>query len=192
MPTRPMLRRRHLRHLTGAHFNSTDEVTLVAAQSAAGAPDDNWHGEQIKLTLDAGAGVEVSPAVYTINVHDINVAPVAKFDAPSFTLTEGSERAVALDIVEGRLGAGIPGAISNRTGWRVITVRVHNSSMVGLTCTAGKAVSIAPTIRVNGKATAAPWPRPVCCAPSRLPISLPWPNRTATDCDHGKLDDRGL
>ena len=129
--------------VTGALFNSTDEVTLVAAQSAAGAPDDNWHGEQIKLTLDAGAGVEVSPAVYTINVQDINVAPVAKFDAPSFTLTEGSEREVALNIVEGRLGAGIPGAISNRT--EVVTVKVHNSSIVGLTCTAGKAVSIAPT-----------------------------------------------
>ena len=136
--------------LTSASFVSTDEVTLVVAQfNEDVAKDNNWHGEQIKLTLDAGSGVSVSPAVYTIMVQDVDVAPVAKFNSPSFTLTEGNERTVMLDIEEGRRGAGIPAAANARVD--VVTVRVSNSHMVGIgdldSCAAankGKAVVIDP------------------------------------------------
>ena len=136
--------------LTAASFASTDEVTLVVAQTnATGGKDSNWHGEEIELTLDAGSGVDVSPAVYTVMVQDVDVAPVAKFDTPSFTLTEGSERKVNLDVVEGRQGAGVPAAADTRTD--VLTVRVSDSRMVGIgalsTCATtnrGKAVVIMP------------------------------------------------
>ena len=120
-------------------FAGTDEVTLVVAPT--GGKDGNWHGEQIPLTLGADAGVTVSPATYTVMVQDIDVAPVAKFNAPSFTLTEGSVRTVALDIYEGSRGVGIPAAANQRTDDRV-TVRVSDSRMVGTTCSPGKALMI--------------------------------------------------
>ena len=124
--------------LAAADFAGTDEVTLVIAQDATGGKDPNWFNEPVKLTLDAGAGVEVSPNIYTVTVMDTDVAPVAKFNVPSFTLTEGSERAVALDVTEGRLGAGIPEAaegINDAAGGTdnaVVTIRVSNSGMVTL------------------------------------------------------------
>ena len=135
--------------LTAASFTSTDEVTLVVAQTNTAGKDSNWHGEEIELTLDAGSGIDVSPAVYTVMVQDVDVPPVAKFDTPSFTLTEGSERKVHLDVVQGRQGAGVPAAADNRT--EVLTVRVSDSRMVGIgalsTCATtnrGKAVVIMP------------------------------------------------
>ena len=42
--------------LRAGDFTSSDEVTLVIAQSATGDKDPNWLDEEITLTLDAGAG----------------------------------------------------------------------------------------------------------------------------------------
>ena len=118
--------------LEAADFASSDEVVLVVAQSATGGKDDNWRDEPIKLTLDAGPGISVNPAVYTLTVDDGNVAPVAKFNVPSFTLTEGSQRTAELNIVEGRRGAGVPAAaLTGQTG--MVSVRVSNSQMVSIT-----------------------------------------------------------
>ena len=118
--------------LTAVDFTSSDEVTLVVAQSATGGGDNNWRDEPIKLTLDAGPGISVNPAVYTLTVDDGDVAPVAKFNVPSFTLTEGSQRMAALEIVEGRRGAGVPtDALEGQTG--MVSVRVSNSQMVSIT-----------------------------------------------------------
>ena len=115
-------------------FANTDEVTLVVSQSATGK-DDNWLSEEIKLTLDAGSGVDVNPAVYTINVQDVDVAPVAKFVEPNFTLTEGSARHVHLDIVSGTTGRNTglpPGAedVSLGTNAEPIIISVSNPEMV--------------------------------------------------------------
>ena len=80
-----------------AHFADRDEVVLVVAQNnnaggiQDGSVDGNWLDEKIKLTLSAATGTSISPNVYTLTVDDSHVAPVAKFDAPSFTLTEGSD-----------------------------------------------------------------------------------------------------
>ena len=118
--------------LEAADFASSDEVVLVVAQSPTGGGDNNWRDEPIKLTLDAGPGISVNPAVYTLTVDDGDVAPVAKFNVPSFTLTEGSQRTAALEIVEGRTGAGVPtDALEGQTG--MVSVRVSNSQMVSIT-----------------------------------------------------------
>ena len=118
--------------LTNADFASSDEVTLVVAQSATGQKDANWYNEPIKLTLDAGSGVDVSPAVYTLTVQDADVAPMARFNVPSFTLTEGSQRAVALDIAAGRRGAAIPGAAIDAGETGTVTITVSNNHMVSI------------------------------------------------------------
>ena len=140
-------------NLTGADFGATGEVVLLVKQHngtggevANGIKDSNWLNENIKLTLGAGPGVSVSPNVYTVMVEDNDVAPLAKFDVPSFTLTEGSQRGVKLDIVEGRRGATIPTAISGRN--QVVTVQVSNHQMVGLGGVCGRL----PTDANYGKA----------------------------------------
>ncbi len=118
--------------VTNASFDNGDEVHLLIVQQDGtndGDADNNWLDEKITLNLTAGPGVDVTQARYTVTVDDQDVAPVAKFTAPSFTLTEGSEREVSLDIVEGMRGATIPGALtSGETG--TVTIRVSNHQMV--------------------------------------------------------------
>ena len=117
--------------IAAANFGaSSNEASFLVVQGEDGSKDDNWRDERIRFTLTAGAGISISPNVYTLTVDDVDTAPVAKFNAPSFTLTEGSERSVALDITEGSRGAGIPAAAAAATG--MVTVSVSNSSMVTL------------------------------------------------------------
>ena len=68
--------------------------SLVVVQGAGRfSTDGNWLSERMQVYADGRqAGVSISPNVYTLTVNDSDVAPVAKFTAPSFTLTEGSER----------------------------------------------------------------------------------------------------
>ena len=132
----------------GTALNTRDEIVLMVAQNNAGAGttqagqvDDNWLDEKIKLTLSAANTISVNPNVYTLTVDDSHVAPIAKFTAPSFTLTEGSERMVGLDIVEGMRGAGIPDDAADAGETGTVTVRVSNHQMV----TIGPAGSACPT-----------------------------------------------
>ena len=123
-------------------FTDSDEVVLLVSQSADGTGDDNWLHERIelKLRIDPMAPASVGPDVYTLMVEDSQVAPVAKFNVPSFTLTEDSERRdVMLDIVDGATGlaARVPGAArdttttDNRNGEKV-NIRVSNHELVVL------------------------------------------------------------
>ena len=96
--------------IAAADFNSNNEASIVVVQGEDGSTDGNWLSERMQFTLTAGAGVSISPNVFMLTVDDSDTAAVAKFTAPSFTLTEGSERAVALDIVSGTTGraSGLP------------------------------------------------------------------------------------
>ncbi len=119
--------------VTAASFANGDEVHLLVVQQDGtdnGDQDDNWLDEKIRLNLTAGPGVSVPQAVYTVTVDDQDVAPVARFTAPSFTLTEGSERAVSLDIQAGVQGGTIPGAAVAAGETGTVTVRVGNHQMV--------------------------------------------------------------
>ena len=122
--------------VTAADFSAGDnEMVLRVVQGGDGSRDDNWLSERIQFTLAAGPGTSTSPNVYTLTVNDTDVAPVAKFNVPSFTLTEGSERAVSLDITTGRRGARIPPAAEAASGpasTRMVTVSVSNSDMVSI------------------------------------------------------------
>ena len=123
-----------------ANFEHSDEVNLVVAQSPAeevggetitgGTGDDNWLDETVALTLeltaDATAPASVNPDTYTLTVMESDVAPVAQFLQPNFTLSEDSVREVQLDIVKG--GARVPNAATTFTG--VISVRVSNLHLV--------------------------------------------------------------
>ena len=139
-----------------ANFNTSNEASILVVQGGAdgtedGGTDTNWLSEQIRFTLDAASGVEVSPATYTLTVNDSDVAPLAKFTAPNFTLTEGSERDVSLDIVSGTTGldTGLPGAAtaSGGNGGNIV-VRVSNHQMV----TIGAANSGCPAANAGRKA----------------------------------------
>ena len=123
------------------YFDTRDEIVLLVTQdnningTQDGSTDGDWRDEQIKLTLSAATGTSISPNVYTLTVDDSHVAPVAKFDAPSFTLTEGSERVVALDIVSGTTGrtTGLPpAAILAEGNDDMVIVRVSNQQMVSI------------------------------------------------------------
>ena len=120
--------------LDADYFNDNDEATLLVLQGATdGATDGNWLDERITFTLSAGPATGISPNVYVVTVNDPDVAPVAKFDAPSFTLTEGSERVVALDIVSGTTGrnTGLPSAATSSTGnGGMVAISVSNHQMV--------------------------------------------------------------
>ena len=139
-----------------ANFSTSNEASLMVVQGGAagdtdGGTDTNWLNEMIRFTLNAGTGVDVSPATYTLTVNDADVAPVAKFTAPSFTLTEGSERDLALDIVSGTTGrdTGLPGAATAATGnGGNIVVSVSNHQMV----TIGGADSMCPAADMGRKA----------------------------------------
>ena len=126
-------------------FANTDEITLVVAQSGNGAGDNNWFHESIELKLAATGSASVSPDVFTLKIEDRNVAPVATFHQRSFALTEGGNRTVNLDIVEGARGEGIPGIGDDGTAAdpgpfagtssyaaadAFITLRVSNHTMV--------------------------------------------------------------
>ena len=150
-------------------FQERDEVVLRVAQynaasgNQAGDADDNWLDERITLTLTTStAAISISPNVYTVTVEDQDVAPLAKFVQPSFTLTEGSERMVSLDIVEGRRGAGIPGdATDGETG--TVTIRVSNHEMITLGAPgSGCPAATPPGLRkaVHIELDAADWPAP--------------------------------
>ena len=89
-------------------FDHDDDLNLVVAQSMAGAPDDNWLSEMIELKLEVDGTASVGPDVYTLTVEETDVAPVAKFKQPSFTLSEQSERTVQLDVASGRPGKRVP------------------------------------------------------------------------------------
>ena len=115
--------------LDGSVFNNTDEVVLVVTQSNDGAGDSNWQHERIELKLTVDGQASVSPDVYTLNVEDNDIAPVVRFNAPSFTVTEGNNRPVRLDVHTGdRPGTPIPTA-AGLIGGKVY-VRVSNHSMV--------------------------------------------------------------
>ncbi len=137
--------------LAAANFNTSNEAALLVVQGDHGSTDDNWLSEMIRFTLSAGSGTSVSPAAYTLTVNDSDVAPVAKFSAPSFTLTEGSERMLSLDIVSGTTGrdTGLPGAATASAGnGGNIVVSVSNHQMV----TIGGADSMCPAADMGRKA----------------------------------------
>ena len=126
--------------LTSGHtyFATNDEIVLVVAQdnndtsTQDGSPDANWLDERIRFTLTAAAGTSISPNVYTLTVDDSHVAPVARFTTPSFTLTEGSEREVSLDIVSAITGVALPPAAltTGAPNDGSVVVRVSNHGMV--------------------------------------------------------------
>ena len=110
-------------------FANRDEVVLVVAQSDDGEGDPNWQHERIELKLTVGGRASVSPDVYTLTVEDDNDAPVVRFNAPSFTVTEGNNRPVRLDVHPGgRPTDAIPGEAGLLTG--PVYVRVSNHEMV--------------------------------------------------------------
>ena len=115
-------------------FLHNDEVVLVVAQSATGAGDDNWRDEKIELKLRLGgsASASLSPDIFALTVLDGDVAPVAKFNEPSFTLAEGGTRSVSLDIVEGARGEGVPEAAT----------RIANTGTAAVPVTYGAVVSV--------------------------------------------------
>ena len=131
--------------IAATDFNASNEASLVVIQGQNGTTDGNWLDERMQFTLTAGAGVSISPNVFNLTVNDSDVAPVAKFDAPSFTLTEGSERMVSLDIVSGTTGrdTGLPAAALEATGnTGTVTISVSNHQMVTI---GGVASGCAPT-----------------------------------------------
>ena len=113
--------------LSSNHFLFSDEVVLVVVQANDGdledaADDVDWLSEKIELKLAVtevdddevvSTPASVNPDIYTLTVRDIDVAPVAKFSEPNFTLSEQSIRTVHLDVKGGESpGARIPGAIA--------------------------------------------------------------------------------
>ena len=119
-----------------ADFNANNEASLVVVQGEDGTTDGNWLSEMMRFTLTAGAGTSISPNVFMLTVNDSDVAPVARFTAPSFTLTEGSERDVSVDIVSGTTGrdTGLPAAAIASTGNNgniVLSVSNHRMVTIG-------------------------------------------------------------
>ena len=121
--------------IDSSHFLHSDEVTFAVAQSENSDPDDNWVGERIELQLEVqddaavSSPASVSPDIYTLTVVESDVAPVAKFLQPNFTLSEQSIRDVSLDVAGGRPGARVPPAAAT-AGRGVISVRVSNHHLV--------------------------------------------------------------
>ena len=97
--------------IAAANFNaSTNEASFLVVQGEDGSKDDNWRDERIRFTLTAGAGISISPNVYTLTVDDVGHCTCREIQrAPALRLTEGSERSVALDITEGSQGRRHPG-----------------------------------------------------------------------------------
>ena len=117
--------------LDAVHFNANNEAMLRVIQGDNGSTDGNWLNERITFTLSAGPATGINPNVYVLTVMDSDTAPVAKFNTPSFTLTEGSERMVALDIVSAITGVPLPGAATEAAGNDgTIIVSVSNHQMV--------------------------------------------------------------
>ena len=139
--------------MTALQFNSNDEATLLVLQGATnGATDTNWLNERITFTLTADTDINIGNNVYRVTVNDPDPAPVAKFSAPSFTLTEGSDREVALDIYHGATGrtTGITVAATDTGGANdgTVTISVSNHQMVtiGSAATAGAGNADCPTV----------------------------------------------
>ena len=119
-----------------ADFNANNEASIIVVQGDDGSTDGNWLSEMMRFTLQAGAGTSISPNVFMLTVNDSDVAPVAKFTVPSFTLTEGSERMVSLDIVSGTTGrpTNLPAAATGsegNTGNIVVSVSNHQMVTIG-------------------------------------------------------------
>ena len=102
-----------------------------------GSGDNDWRSEMVQLKLASTGTASVSPDVYRLTINDDDVAPVAAFHQSSFTLTEGGERSVSLDIVTGQRGEPIPNAALGiatagpaAANAAVVTVRVSNSRAV--------------------------------------------------------------
>ena len=131
--------------LTSANFNNDDEAVLLVVQGATdGATDNNWLDERIIFTMSGNPATPINPNVYVVTVDDSHTAPVAQFSAPSFTLTEGSDRDVSLNIVSGTTGradATIPGAVqatgTANDGNVVLSVSNHDMVTIGAAATAG-------------------------------------------------------
>ena len=121
--------------IDSSHFLHSDEVTFAVAQSANSDPDDNWVGERIELQLEVedaatvSSPASVSPDIYTLSVVESDVAPVAKFLQPNFTLSEQSIRDVSLNVAGGRPGARVPPEATTADRG-VISVRVSNHHLV--------------------------------------------------------------
>ena len=140
--------------LSSSHFLFSDEVVLAVVQANDGDLEDNtddrdWLSEVIELKLAVGTPendetldtpASVNPDIYELTVRDIDVAPVAKFSEPNFTLSEQSIRVVHLD-VKGGSGARIPGIIASAGdqadakfadagGTGIISIRVDNTHLV--------------------------------------------------------------
>ncbi len=130
---------------TTRHFDHSDEVVLVVAQSADGTPDGNWLEEMIELKLTIGGSASVNPDVFALTVNESHVAPVAKFQQPDFTLSEQSTRTVQLDISSGIRGVPLPsttaggfaGAATAFPG--MLSVRVGNHGLVSVSATGATA-----------------------------------------------------
>ena len=120
--------------LDHSHFDHSDEVTLVVAQSQSGSGDTNWVSEMVELKLGITGSASVGPDVFTLTVMDTQAQPVATFLQPDFTLSEASQRDVMLDIASGRPGVPIPGAAATAfTGaTNLVSVRVGNHGLVAL------------------------------------------------------------
>ena len=124
-------------------FDFSDEIVLMVAQSAAGSGDGNWLDEKIELKLTIGEGTaSVSPDVFTLTAKEANVAPVAKFLQPDFTLSEDSTRTVKLNVASAIPGVPVPTAagttVLNAAGaaheyTEMISVRVSNYKAIVLT-----------------------------------------------------------
>ena len=193
--------------LQATHFNAANEATLLVLQGARdGATDGNWLDERITFTLSAGPATGINPNVYVVTVDDPDVAPVAKFDAPSFTLTEGSERMVALDIVSGTTGrsTGLPSAAKASTGnGGMVTISVSNHDMVtiggadsGCAPTAASGTNLLGQTRkaIHIELATGDWPAPDAASVSafgrtaRLTTTVTVENLANTDAATGTAD----
>ena len=146
--------------LSSDHFLFSDEVVLAVVQANDGdleddADDRDWLSEVIELKLAVTrvedddtvvpAPASVNPDIYELTVKDIDVAPVAKFSEPNFTLSEQSIRVVHLDVKGGSPGSRIPGIIAGGVdgaaadakfaefeapGRGIISIRVDNPQLV--------------------------------------------------------------
>ena len=140
--------------LSSNHFLFSDEVVLAVVQANDGdledaADDVDWLSEVIELKLAVtevdddevvSTPASVNPDIYELTVRDIDVAPVAKFSEPNFTLSEQSIRVVHLDVKGGSPGARIPGIIAGEDvadekfadadADGIISIRVDNPQLV--------------------------------------------------------------
>ena len=111
---------------------NSDAVLVVVKDHDAnaetdGARDDNWVNETIQVKLNSDGTVRLGDNIFNLTIEDKDMAPVVKFDTPSFSLNEGNERMVSLDIGGAtRIDRIPPGAAIEKS----VVVRVSNHDMV--------------------------------------------------------------